>query len=96
MYAISFDLEISNLKIHYGEPYNHAYYEIRTILENHSFEWIQGSTYMTQIDDLSTLFDAVNALAEIEWFVKSVRDIRGFKVESWSNFTNSVKKRIKP
>ena len=26
-----------------------------------------------------------------EWFKKSVRDLRGFKVERWSNFTDLVK-----
>ena len=30
-------------------------------------------------------------LSKIEWFKKSVRDLRGFKVESWSNFTDLVK-----
>ena len=53
MFAISFDLVISDLKTHYGEPYNRAYYEIK--------------------------------------FKKSVRDIRGFKVENWSDFTEIVK-----
>jgi virulence-associated protein VapD len=34
MYAISFDIKISDLKIHYGELYNNAYYEIKqTLLE---------------------------------------------------------------
>ena len=27
----------------------------------------------------------------IEWFRNSVRDIRAFKVEDWSDFTESVK-----
>ena len=30
-------------------------------------------------------------LSKLDWFKKSVRDIRGFKVESWSNFTDIVK-----
>lgn len=38
------------------------------------------------------LFNAINALKEIEWFRKSVRDIRGYRVEEWSDFTESVKK----
>jgi virulence-associated protein VapD len=46
MFAISFDLLISDLKINYGEPYNRAYFEIKVLLEQHGFEWIQGSTYL--------------------------------------------------
>jgi virulence-associated protein VapD len=91
MFAISFDLVISDLKKHYGEPYNNAYYEVKTLLEKNDFEWIQGSTYLTQSDDLGTLYKAILALSKIGWFEKSVRDIRGFKVENWSDFTEIVK-----
>jgi len=91
MFAISFDLVISDLKMHYGEPYNRAYYEIKVLLEKHDFEWIQGSTYLTKSEDLGTLFQAIAALSKIDWFKKSVRDIRGFKVENWSDFTKIVK-----
>ena len=31
--------------------------------------------------DMINLFNAVNALKAIEWFRKSVRDIRGYRVE---------------
>ena len=91
MFALSFDLVISDLKAHYGEPYNRAYFEIKTLLVKNSFEWIQGSTYLTQSDDLGTLYKAIMALSKIDWFKKSVRDIRGFKVENWSDFTEIVK-----
>jgi len=91
MFAISFDLVISDLKRHYGETYNRAYFEIKILLEKHDFEWIQGSTYLTKSDDLGTLYKAIAALSKIDWFKKSVRDIRGFKVENWSDFTEIVK-----
>ena len=91
MFAISFDIVISDLKTHYGEPYNRAYFEIKTLLNKHDFEWIQGSTYLTQSDDLGTLYKAIVALSKIHWFKKSVRDIRGFKVENWSDFTEIIK-----
>jgi len=91
MFALSFDLVISDLKAYYGEPYNRAYFEIKTLLVKNGFEWIQGSTYLTQSDDLGTLYKAIMALSKIDWFKKSVRDIRGFKVENWSDFTEIVK-----
>lgn len=34
---------------------------------------------------------AIMDLSKIDWFKKSVRDIRGYKVENWSNFTEIVR-----
>lgn len=86
-----FDLVVSDIKQYYGEPYNKAYYEIKNLLKSNGFEWVQGSTYLTTSDDLTALVKTVMDLSKIEWFKKSVRDIRGFKVESWSDFTALVK-----
>lgn len=90
MYAISFDMVVADLKKYYGKPYNNAYNEIKEIFKNNSFYWIQGSTYVTK-GDLTNLFSAIKDLSEIEWFRESVRDIRGFKIEEWSDFTSIVK-----
>ncbi|GHT73024.1 hypothetical protein AGMMS50262_03370 [Bacteroidia bacterium] len=38
MFAISFDMVISDLTANYGNPYNRAYYEIKSILSKHNFE----------------------------------------------------------
>ena len=65
--------------------------KLKEVLKKNSFDWIQGSTYLTQSEDLGNLFRAIEALKKIEWFRKSVRDIRGYKVENWSNFTDFVK-----
>ena len=93
MYAISFDLKIDDLKKTYGEPYNRAYDEIRQELEALGFEWTQGSVYMSVAKEntLTTVYKAINRLSAIDWFKKSVRDIRAFKVEDWSDFTDIVK-----
>ena len=91
MYALSFDMNISDLKENYGEIYNNAYYEIKTLLIRDGFEWIQGSTYLTKSDNLTNLTRAIMDLAKIDWFKKSVRDIRGYRVEDWSDFTDVVK-----
>ena len=84
MYAISFDLVVADLKKYYGEPYNNAYNEIKEVLRKNDFYWLQGSTYATE-KNLTNLIGAVNDLAKIEWFCKSGRDIRGVKIEEWSN-----------
>ena len=75
MYALSFDMVVSELTANYGKPYDKAYYDIKNLLKTDGFEWIQGSTYITRSDDLSTLFRAIMHLKQIPWFVASVRDI---------------------
>ncbi len=93
MYAIAFDLKIDDLKKAYGEPYNRAYDEIRQELEKLGFNWTQGSLYInnSEKDNLAQVYKAINLLSRIEWFRQSVRDIRAFKVEDWSDFTEIVK-----
>lgn len=91
MFALSFDMSVSALEQHYGKPYNRAYFEIKEVLNANGFEWIQGSTYLTDSDDMTNLFRAITALSKIIWFKNSVRDIRGYQVENWSNFTDLIK-----
>jgi len=93
MYAIAFDLKIDDLKKEYGEPYNKAYDEVRQELERLGFEWTQGSVYIShdEKNTLTTVYKAITKLSGIEWFKRSVRDIRAFKVEDWSDFTGIVK-----
>lgn len=93
MYAIAFDMTISELKNHYGDPYNNAYFEIREILRPEGFEWTQGSVYISKSEQnsLARVYSAINKLSKIEWFKNSVRDIRVFKIEDWSDFTEIVK-----
>jgi len=96
MFAIAFDMSIAQLKAHYGQPYNNAYYEIGEILEEYEFYNTQGSVYLTKNTDMSNLFEAIDALSGVNWFQESVRDIRAFRVEDWSDFTNYVKRKGKP
>ena len=91
MYAISFDMLISDFRENYGDPYNNAYYEISNLLEKFDFYRTQGSVYLSQNNDLADLTRAMLALKSLTWFQKSVRDIRAFKVEDWSDFTGFMK-----
>ena len=91
MFAISFDMSVSALTTNYGHPYNRAYYEIKKTLKSCGFEWIQGSTYLSRSEDMSSIILAISTLSKIDWFKKSVRDIRGYRVENWSDFTHLVK-----
>lgn len=40
---------------------------------------------------MANLFRAMNELKKISWFKNSVRDIRAFRVEDWSDFTDFMK-----
>jgi len=91
MFAISFDMLISDLKENYGEYYNNAYYEISVVLEEFDFYRAQGSVYLSEKNDMANLTRAMIKLRSIDWFKNSVRDIRAFKVEDWSNFTDFMK-----
>ena len=91
MYAIAFDMVVADLKEYYGEPYNNAYFEIKMVLREYKFYNTQGSVYLTEKNDMANLYLAIEALKKIEWFKKSVRDIRAFRVEDWSDFTAVIK-----
>lgn len=91
MFAIAFDMVVKDLKTYYGEPYNNAYYDISNVMEQCGFYRIQGSTYLTNSQDMTSLFRAIEALKKIDWFRQSVRDIRAFRVENWSDFTLFMK-----
>ncbi|EIW92553.1 virulence-associated protein D [Capnocytophaga sp. oral taxon 412 str. F0487] len=93
MHAIAFDLIVFELKKHYKDPYHNAYAEIRKVLKQNNFYWIQGSTYATE-GDLRTLFRAIQSLKNIKWFCLSVRDILAFKIEDYSDFTQEFQLNI--
>ncbi len=91
MFAISFDMVVEDLKNNYGEPYNNAYYEISVMLEEFDFYRAQGSVYLSSKNNMTNLTRAMIKLKSVNWFKDSVRDIRAFKVEDWSNFTEFMK-----
>ena len=64
-----------------------AYADIRTSLSDFGFDWVQGSLYTCPNEDLANLFAALMALKALPWFATSVRDVRAFLVEQWSDFT---------
>ena len=59
MFAIAFDLNINDLRSNYNDPYNNAYYEIKTLLRRYDFYNTQGSVYLTEKNDMSVLFSAI-------------------------------------
>ena len=91
MFAVAFDMVVANIRTHHPKGISSAYTEIGRTLAPFGFERIQGSVYLTNNPDMGNLFAAITALRAMPWFSTCVRDIRGFKVENWSNFTPNVK-----
>ena len=91
MYALAFDLVVARVRATRGRPVSAAYGEIRQVLTGFGFRWTQGSLYILDNEDMSILFRAIQALIALPWFPQSVRDIRAFRVEQWSDFTATVR-----
>jgi virulence-associated protein VapD len=91
MYAIAFDLVVAETERHHPKGVTQAYTDIGAILAEYDFRRVQGSLYVTDKEDLANLFLAIQALRSRDWFPPSVRDIRAFRIEQWSDFTEVVK-----
>lgn len=91
MYAIAFDLKVKDTETHHPKGISQAYTEIGAILAEYGFRRVQGSLYVTDHEDMGNLFLAIQALRARTWFPQSVRDIRSFRIEQWSDFTPVVK-----
>ena len=91
MFAIAFDLVVEWTLDNHPRGVRQAYVDIEATLNRYGFQRVQGSVFISQADSLVNVTMAMNALKALEWFAPSVRDIRAFKVEHWSDFTDFVK-----
>lgn len=91
MYAIAFDLVVVETEAAHPKGVSQAYSDIGAILANYDFVRVQGSLYVNQDEDMAKLFQAIIELKAQIWFPKSVRDIRAFRIEQWSDFNSVVK-----
>lgn len=91
MYAVAFDLVVSDTEKHHPKGVTQAYTDIGAALGEYGFRRIQGSLYVSDNEDMANLFLAIQSLRTRAWFPKSVRDIRAFRIEQWSDFTAVVK-----
>jgi virulence-associated protein VapD len=91
MYAVAFDLVVADTELHHPKGVAQAYTEIGAVLAEHGFRRVQGSLYVNDNENMANLFLAIQSLRSRTWFPKSVRDIRAFRIEQWSDFTPVVK-----
>jgi virulence-associated protein VapD len=92
MYAIAFDLVVADTEKHHSKGVSQAYTDISSTLDRFGFRRVQGSVYVTDSENMANLFEAIMALKALPWFPASVRDIRAFRIEQWSDFTPLVRK----
>jgi virulence-associated protein VapD len=93
MFAVAFDMTVAEIQRHHPRGISQAYTDIGRTLEPFGFERVQGGVYLTRNQDIGNLMAAMLALKALPWLPPSVRDIRGFKVENWSDFNPVVKGR---
>ncbi|MFZ4809407.1 MAG: virulence factor [Hyphomicrobiaceae bacterium] len=92
MFAIAFDLTVAETGKRHPKGVTAAYADIAATLERFAFRGIQGSVYVCDNEDMANLFQAISALKELPWFPASVRDLRAFRIEQWSDFTPMMKR----
>ena len=94
MYAIAFDLKVSDLQTHYsGNSYNNAYGDIKKFLAEEGFSRQQGSVYFGDTDtvDMVKCVMAVNKLSrQFAWFKECVTDIRMLRIEENNDLTPAL------
>ncbi|MDK4708231.1 hypothetical protein QDY68_05190 [Kingella negevensis] len=59
MYAISFDLVVSETQQAHPKGVSQAYQDIGTILSQYGFQRVQGSLYINNNEDMANLFTAI-------------------------------------
>lgn len=94
VYAIAFDMDIEQLRVHYGDPYNNAYLEIRRVLERHQFQWQQGSVYFGSptVTAATVMVAVIDLATQLPWFASAVRDIRMLRIEEMNDLMPVVQR----
>jgi virulence-associated protein VapD len=92
MFAIAFDLTVAEAERLHPKGFAQAYADVGKTLSQFGFERVQGSVYVTKNEDMANLFSAIIALRSLPWFPATVRDIRAFRIDQWSDFTTLMKR----
>jgi len=91
MFAIAFDLLNAETQALHPKSLRQAYRDVERTLVRYDFWRVQQSVYHTDREDLANLYAAMNALRALPWFPACVKDIKGYRVEMWSDFTPMMK-----
>lgn len=91
MFAIAYDMTVADAQQHHPRGHRQAYLDIESTLRKFGFERVQRSVFAANDDDLAGLFGALIALRSLDWFGRSVKNVRAFRVERGSDFTAVMK-----
>ena len=96
MYTIAFDMDIEQLSIQYGDPYNNAYLEVRLVLQRHGLTWQQGSVYFggEGVTAVTCVLAAIDLARSPPWFGASVRDIRMLRIEELNDLMPAIQQAV--
>jgi virulence-associated protein VapD len=93
VYAIAFDMDIEQLRVHYGDPYNNAHLEIRRVLESHNFTWQQGSmSFGAPSVTAAVMVAVIDLTTQLPWFAAAVRDVRMLHIEELNDLMPVVQR----
>jgi virulence-associated protein VapD len=84
VYAIAFDLDTETMKSAFGESsYTSGYHQVRRILEDEGFTWMQGTLYYgnEKTDPVKCVLVIQRCARQLPWFGDAVRDIRMLRIE---------------
>ena len=91
MFAIAFDLKQHATRTAHPKSLTQAYVDIKVLLESFGFSRAQGSVYVTENEDMTNLFRAIQGLKALPWLPGSIGNIRVFKLEHGTDFTSFIK-----
>ena len=82
------------MRLHYGDPYNNAYLEIRRVLEEHAFQWQQGSVYFggPAVSAATVMVAVIDLTSRLAGFAACVRDIRMLRIEELNDLMPVVQR----
>ena len=69
---------------YHGNSYNNAYYDIKSVLEKHGFENLQGSVYLGNegISEAHGTLAIQELTAKFDWFYPCTSNIKFYRLES--------------
>jgi virulence-associated protein VapD len=93
MFGLAFDLDTTIAQRLHPRGPSQANTDIRLTLQPFGFERFQGSTYASAHEDHGRLFLALTALRQLTWFGASLHNLRVFRLEQGTDFTEIMRNR---
>lgn len=75
-----------------GQSWRNGYNEIGRILQDHGFDWQQGSVYFggDEVNAVTCVLAVQDLARQLNWFSPSVRDVRMLRIEEFNDLAPAV------